>query len=117
MGPCVESCMKSGALSPSLRDGDARISIRGPAGRSVGAVPARIASKFLDFSAPYSCWDNIAVHRPSMQIRCTSVWLFRWAYLCKVLHRDAPVKGFVGQSFANCGVIPYRPTATVLRTQ
>src|SRR3972149_5416060 len=75
MGPCVESCVKSGALSPSRSDGDGRTSIGGPARRSVGAVAARIASKLLDFSAPYSCWDNIAVHRPSMQIHCTNIWL------------------------------------------
>src|SRR4030067_3563177 len=75
MGPCVESCVKSGALSPNLSDGDGRTSIGGPARRSAGAVAARIASKFLDFSAPYSCWDNIALHRPSVQMRCTNVWL------------------------------------------
>src|SRR3990172_5808026 len=124
MGPCVESCMKSGALSPNLRDGDGRISTWGPARRSAGAVPARMASKFLDFSAPYSCWDNIAVHRPSMQIPCTNVWLscppcpsskirrtkFAGPICVRYVTENPTSRRFVGQTPTNCGVMPYRQT-------
>src|SRR3990172_8863769 len=127
MGPCVESCVKSGALSPSRSDGDGRISTGGPAGRAAGAVAARIASKLRDFSAPYSCCDNMD-HRPSVQMRCTNVWLpcpcpppqaspphenpldFRPGYPSKILHREAQVKRFVGPTTTSCGAMPYTKT-------
>src|SRR3990172_3590404 len=59
MVPCVDSCVKSGALSPSRSDGDGRTST-GTGRLSFAAPVNNSASNSLAFSAPYSCCDSIA---------------------------------------------------------